>query len=165
MVWDAEVRQSAAHWSKVFGVAIDPALIHGVIEKESSHGRNPNYVRNGGIVPEPGGHVSYGPMQLYDTTVAGMRLGIRPEDLATHPSLGIWYGTREFARRLKALGGDPLKAIASWNPGAGRSYVDAVVGFWNKYKGAVQAGALPALALAGLVVWFLARGRRTGAAA
>lgn len=168
MVWDTEVRQAVAHWGPYFGVALDPALIHAVIERESAHGRAPNYIAHGGVVPEAGGHLSYGPMQIYDDTVRTvLKLGFPAADLATHPELGIWYGVKEFARRMKLLGGDPVKAVSAWNAGTGGvgtnpAYVNAVLGFWKTYKGAVVS-IVPALVLALVAFWFLTARRRSAA--
>lgn len=176
MNWDKEVNQAAAHWAKALGVAIDPALVHAVIERESGHGQAPNYVANHGVVPEPGGHHSYGPMQLYDDTIATMGLGIRPEDLASHPQLGIWYGVKWLGGLLQKFRGDTAAAISAYNAGAGNAkrsstgkfpnqgYVDFVLSFWNRNKGLV-ASVVPVVLLAAGLVWFLMlRGRRRAAA-
>jgi len=171
MVWDSEVEAAASHWGREYGVTVDPAVIHAVIERESRHGQDPNYLRYHGVVPEPGGHFSYGPMQVYDDTVRTvLRLTFPPEALASHPNLGIWYGVKEFARRLKILGGDQVKAISAWNAGLGGvgtnpAYVSAVLGFWNQYRRQIKASAVPALVLAAVVLVALARRRRAARAA
>lgn len=168
MVWDSEVRAAASHWGREYGLTIDPALIHGIIERESRHGQDPNYLKHQGVVPEAGGHYSYGPMQIYDDTVRTvLRLGFPAADLASHPGLGIWYGVKEFGRRMKALGGDPVKAVSAWNAGIGGvgtnpAYIQAVLGFWKEYRNAIVS-VVPALLLAGAVVWFMAARRRRAA--
>jgi soluble lytic murein transglycosylase-like protein len=168
MVWDTEVRNAAAHWGPYYGVSVDPALIHAVIEQESGHGAARNYVAHGGVVPEPDGDFSYGPMQVKgDTVRTVLRLGFPAADLASHPELGIWYGVKEFARRLKAVGGDPAKAVSAWNAGIGGvgrnpAYVRAVLGFWNKYRTAVVS-LVPALALAAVAFVLWSRARRRAA--
>lgn len=168
MVWDTEVRQAVAHWGPYYGLVIDPALIHAVIERESRHGLDPNYIAHKGVVPEPGGHVSYGPMQIYDLTIPLLKIGFPAADLASHPELGIWYGVKEFGRRMKVLGGDAQKAVSAWNAGIGGvgrnpDYVAAVMSFWNRYKGTIAgtatAGA-PLLLIGGLVLWMMSRRRR-----
>jgi hypothetical protein len=173
MVWDSEVNNAAAHWGAYYGVAVDPALVHGVIEKESRHGTDPRYVKYGGVVPEPGGHFSYGPMQIYDDTVSTwLHLGFPAADLATHPELGIWYGTKYLAWLLSQTHGDVARAVAAYNGGLGRAvrnaagaffnqaYVDEVLTFWNKHRTAVLV-SLPLLAAVGFVIYIMtARGRR-----
>lgn len=173
--WDAEVKSAAAHWGPVYGVTVDPALVHAIIERESAHGTAPLYVSTGGVVPEPGGHHSAGPMQVYDTTLQGMNATLDLSALAKSPALGIWYGTHELARLLKLFPGDTARAVAAYNAGAGnssrnasgkfvnQSYVDAVVGFWNKYRGLVEGAAvsvLPMLLLAAGVVYVMSQRRR-----
>lgn len=172
--WDAEVRAAAQHWGPVYGVTVDPALIHALIERESAHGMAPWYLANHGVVPEPKGHYSGGPMQVYDDTLKRYNPTLELKALAESPALGIWYGTREAARLLSVFPGDTTRAIASYNAGQGNSsrnaagkfvnqpYVDAVLGFWRQYRGAVVS-ALPALALAAGVVWMLSRPRRRAA--
>lgn len=171
MTWDAEVLNAARHWGAFYGIVIDPALVHGIIERESGHGRAPNYVRNNGIVPEPNGHHSFGPMQVYDDTVRTvLHLPFPGSDLASHPALGIWYGVKVLASLLKKYRGDVASAIASYNAGSPRRtaqgrfinqpYVDAVTGFWNRYKGAVVVSIVPVLMLAGIVLLLRARRRR-----
>jgi soluble lytic murein transglycosylase-like protein len=175
MVWQDEVEKAASHWGPYYGVAIDPALVHAIIERESGHGQAANYVKYRGVVPESGGHFSFGPMQVYDDTVRTvLKLGFPGADLASHPNLGIWYGTKYFAMLVKQFAGDTARAVAAYNAGPGnssrnaagkfvnQSYVDAVLGFWKRYKGAV-ASLVPALVLAAFVFWFLAARRRATA--
>jgi soluble lytic murein transglycosylase-like protein len=167
MVWDAEVRSAAAHWASAYGVTVDPALVHGVIERESGHGRAPNYVAHNGVVPEPGGHFSYGPMQVYDDTVTTvLKLGFPGSDLATHPELGIWYGTKYLATLLKRFAGDVDRAVAAYNAGPNNAvrsaagsfpnqqYVNAVNTFAQSYRG---PGIVPVLTLAAVVMWMMSR--------
>lgn len=173
MRFETEVNQAIAHWGPYYGVTIDPGMVHGILERETAHGTDPNYIRNGGAVPEPGGHYSYGPMQVYDDTVATMNASLDPQALADSPALGIWYGVHWLGHLLKQFPGDPDRAIAAYNAGAGNArrnasgafpnqgYVDAVKGFWARYGGAVVSIGLPALALAGVVLWMLMR--RAGA--
>jgi hypothetical protein len=169
--WETEVNSAAAHWSKVYGIAIDPGLVHAIIERESNHGQAPAYVANHGIVPEPGGHHSAGPMQVYDDTLKGMNPTLELRALADSPGLGIWYGTRELGRLLKLFPGDTARAVAAYNAGSGNTrrngagqfinqgYVDSVLSFWNRNKGAV-ASMLPALLLAAVALWFMSRASR-----
>jgi soluble lytic murein transglycosylase-like protein len=157
--FQAEVSAAVAHWSRELGVTIDPALVHAILERESGHATNPAYVRNGGIVPEPGGHHSYGPMQLYDDTIrTQLKLGFPPEDLATHPALGIWYGTKFLGMLLARAKGDVKAALAHWNTGP--TYWTGVSALWDKYRKQLATAAVPVLALAALAVWILARRRR-----
>lgn len=159
MKWDAEVAQAIRKWSPVFGVTIDPALVHAVIQKESSHVKL--------VTDEAGGHHSYGPMMVYDTTAAG--LGIADPTTLKDPATGIWWGVHELADRLRRYPGDTPRAIATYNAfsaqrnAAGRfpnqPYVDVVLGWWKVYGGgAAGAGA----AILGLVVgvFLLLRARR-----
>lgn len=172
MLYDLSVKNAASYWSGQLGVAIDPALVHGVLERESWHGTHPNYVRNAGVVPEPGGHLSYGPMQVYDDTLRTLAPGVPPADLARNPSLGIWYGVKYLAGLLKRFPGDTPRAVAAYNAGpnnavrnrAGKfpnqSYVDAVLGFMTRY--AATAAAMPTMVAAGLLWWWFARHQHAG---
>jgi hypothetical protein len=177
VLWDDAVRKAAAHWGREYGVTIDPALVHAIIERESAHGQAPNYIRNRGIVPESGGHVSYGPMQIYDDTARTvLKLTFPFEGLASHPDLGIWYGVKYFASLLQRFKGDVERAVSGYNAGPGnavrssatgqfpnQSYVDFVKGFWQRHRGQVVS-LVPVLVLAG-VVWFLSSRRARRAAA
>lgn len=174
MVWDSEVGKAVAHWGPVYGLSIDPALVHGIIERETAHGAAPGYIRGGGVVAEPGGHHSYGPMQVYDDTVHAMNSTLDPTALAQSPALGIWYGVHYLGHLLQQFKGDTAAAIAAYNAGPGNAkrnaagkfpnqgYVDAVLGFWNQYRGAVAVG-LPVIALAAAVVFMVMRPRRRAA--
>lgn len=171
MRWETEVASAASHWGRQYGIAIDPVLVHAIIERESGHGLAPNYIRYGGVVPEPGGHTSYGPMQVYDDTVKTMNATLDPRALAQSPALGIWYGTHYLATLLKRFGSDTARAIAAYNAGPGaasrnaagkfpnQSYVDFVLSVWNRYRGAVVSIA-PLLLAAGVAAVMLSRRRR-----
>ena len=164
-MWDQFVASAAAHWSKQYRVAIDPNLVHAIIERESRHGRDQNYLANGSVVPEPGGHYSYGPMQVYDDTVRDLNPTLDPRALALSPGLGIWYGTHYLAKMLDRFGADTERAIAAYNSGPGNAvryggvfrnqgYVNDVLAFWK----ANRVSILPALLVAG-AVYLVARRR------
>ncbi len=167
MKWDAEVVAAVNQARRVYGTAPDTALVHAVIERETRHGG----VSIAGT-REPDGHYSYGPMQVKDTT--GAMHGITdPKTLAT-PSIGIRIGTFELTRLLKLFPGDTARAISAYNAGPGNArrsatgrfpnqpYVDAVLGFWARFKQIATASApvVGALAIAALIWWFLSRRRR-----
>jgi hypothetical protein len=177
--WDAEVNAAASHWGRSYGVSVDPALVHAVIERESAHGLAPAYLAFNGVVPEPGGHYSGGPMQVYDDTLKTMNATLDLSALAQSPALGIWYGTHELARLLARFPGDTTRALSAYNTGQGnanrntagnfpnQSYVDAVVGFWNKYRGQLGGAAMsivPALVLAAGIFFVMTRAQRRRAA-
>ncbi len=75
---------------------------------------------------------------------------------------------------MKRFGSDTAAVISAYNAGPGNAhrdanghfpnqrYVDAVLGFWNKYKVAVVA-VLPLLVA--VVLWFIVRRGRGGAIA
>jgi soluble lytic murein transglycosylase-like protein len=167
MKYDAEVAAAVAQAGRIYGVAVDPALVHAVIEQETRHGA----LKLTGT-REPDGHYSYGPMQVKDTTAA-MHGVSEPSTLAI-PSVGIRIGTYELARLLRLFPGDTTRAIAAYNAGPGNAnrnaagrfpnqpYVDAVLSFWNVYKGAVMASGA-ALAAIALVAWLVLRVMRRGA--
>ena len=169
MRWDAEVRAAVNQALALRGVALDPALVHAVIQRESGH----RDVPAAGTL-EPNGRRSYGPMQVMDTTAA--MHGITDPRSLNIPSLGIRIGTLELARLFKLFPGDSARAIAAYNAGPGnaarnpatgrfinQAYVDAVLGFWNTYRGAaVPAGLLLAVAIGALL---LSRRRRLAKAA
>jgi soluble lytic murein transglycosylase-like protein len=163
MKYDAEVAAAVSQARNFYAIAVDPALVHAVIERETRHGA---LNLNGTL--EPNGHYSYGPMQVMDTT--GAMHGITEPLTMAMPSIGIRIGTFELARLLKLFPGDTSRAVAGYNAGAGnavrnaaghfpnQSYVDAVLGFWRKYQGAVLGGGLGLLALLGIL--FIAFRRR-----
>lgn len=174
MLWDDAVRAAAEHWGQYYGVTIDPALVHGVMQQESWHGTHPRYVKHRGIVPEPGGHVSYGPMQVYDTTAKEIAAGIPPARLAAEPALGIWYGVKYLGRQLQRYGGDAAHAAAAYNAGSVRrttsgkyinqGYVDAVLRFWKQYAtvAPLMVGPAVPIALAAFVAWLMMAKQRWG---
>jgi soluble lytic murein transglycosylase-like protein len=160
--YDPEVRAAIAHWGPALGVSISPALVHAVIEKESTHGHKL-------VTDEPGGHHSYGPMMVLDTTATNYGVG-DPATLQA-PALGIWYGVRNLAEMLKTFRGDVAAAVSAYNTGPSRAhrnaagkfpnqaYVNKVLLFWRVYGGA--AGAMVVLAIVGAALW---RARRRRAA-
>jgi soluble lytic murein transglycosylase-like protein len=168
--WDAEVSAAVAQAARLYGVRPDPALVHALIEQETRHG-----ALSIAGTREPNGHYSYGPMQVQDTTAA-MHGVTDPKTLVT-PSIGIRIGTFELARLLRLFPGDRDRAIAAYNAGADNAargasgrfrnqhYVDAVLGFWARFKQVTgsAAGAFPAvglLAAAALAWWLYGRRRR-----
>ena len=157
------IRNAVKHWSQVYGVAIDPALVRAVIQQESS----------GGVATssaEPGGHRSYGPMMVLDTTARA--LGVADPARLKEPGLGIWYGVRILGDELRRFAGSVDRALAAYNGGPGivagkapgsfpnQTYVDRVMGYYRQFRGT----ALPALGLAALVVLFFLAARRRRAA-
>jgi soluble lytic murein transglycosylase-like protein len=167
MIYDAEVAAAVNQARTLYGVDVDPALVHAVIEQETRHGA----LKLTGTL-EPNGHYSYGPMQVMDTT--GAMHGITDPTTMATPSIGIRIGTYELARLLKLFAGDTARAVAGYNAGAGnatpnaagkfvnQSYVDAVLSFWNQYRGplAVGGSVLLGLLLLFLVALGLRRARR-----
>lgn len=164
MKYDAEVLRAVAHWAPSYGISIPSSLVHAVIQQESSHGRV--LVSN-----EPGGHKSYGPMMVLDSTAKSM--GISDPSVLTDPQLGIWYGVRYLGRQLASFAGDTARAIAAYNAGPGnakrnattgkfpnQSYVDRVMGYWKLYGGAVGTGALAGVVLVAATIFLLSRRRR-----
>ena len=164
MKYDAEVSSAIAHWGPVYGVTIPPALVHAIIEQESTHGLHLETV-------EPGGHMSYGPMMVLDTTATSVFHVANPSTLKD-PRLGIWYGVAYFASLLKKFPGHPTQAISAYNTGAGRAkltasgtfpnqdYVTKVLGFLKRYQGAaVSAAPVVALLVVGGLLLLSARRR------
>jgi hypothetical protein len=165
MKYDLEVSRAIAHWGPVYGVTIQPALVHAIIEKESRHGASL-------VTVEPKGHKSYGPMMVLDTTAATFGIA-DPTMLQKSPAIGIWYGVRQLAKLLAQFPGDTARAVSAYNTGAGRAkqstttglfpnqaYVNDVLDFWSTYQGPVLLAAAPLaiLAVAGLLL--VARRRR-----
>jgi len=157
MRWDAEVRAAVNQAGILYGIRPDPALVHAIIEKETIHGALPITGTQ-----EPRGHISYGPMQVLDSTAA--MHGISDPRTLAMPSLGIRIGTFELARLLQKFAGDTARAIAAYNGGPGlavrskatgrfpnQSYVDAVLGFWARFK-TVATSAAPAAGLIAVAV-------------
>lgn len=169
MKYDAEVSSAVAHWGPAYGIAIDPALVHGIIEAESSHGAKLQTV-------EPKGHMSYGPMMVLDSTATSV-LGVSNPTTLKDPATGIWYGVQYLAQLLKWAGGDIHRAVSAYNTGKGnahpnasgvypnQSYIVKVLGYWNSFKRAMAASAptaVPLLLLA--VIGFVLASRRRRAA-
>jgi soluble lytic murein transglycosylase-like protein len=153
MKFDPEVRSAVAYWSPRLGVAIDPTLVHAVIQKESSHGLVDT-------TQESRGRVSYGPMMVLDTTAAGY--GINDPTALKDPATGIWWGVRYLGDMLVRFPGDMPRAVSAYNAGAGgaarsgttgkfpnQSYVDSVLGWWRLYGG---GGVGLAAAIVGVTV-------------
>jgi len=165
--WDREVSAAVNQARANYGVAVDPALVHAVIQRESSHA---DTSANGTL--EPNGHRSYGPMQVLDTTAQAH--GINDPRTLVVPSIGIRIGTFELARLLRLYPGDTARAVAAYNAGQGNSarnaqgrffnqpYVDAVLSFWRQYvqPTAVAAAPVAALLAAAVILLFLGRRRR-----
>lgn len=169
MKYDAEVNNAVAHWGPAYGIAIDPALVHGIIQAESSHGARL-------VSAEPNGHFSYGPMMVLDSTATSV-LGVSDPTTLKDPATGIWYGVEYLAQLLKWAGGDVNRAVSAYNTGKGnatpnaagvypnQSYIVKVLGYWNTFKRAVVASApatVPLLLLM-LLGWFLVTRRRRAA--
>lgn len=162
MKWDAEVSAAVTQAGVSYGVGVDPALVHAIIERETRHGALPITGTK-----EPNGHYSYGPMQVEDVT--GAAHGISDPATMAVPSIGIRIGTFELARLMRLFPGDTARAVAAYNAGAGnanrntsgkffnQSYVDAVLGFWNSYRGAVAGVGIAALAVAALIALLVIR--------
>jgi soluble lytic murein transglycosylase-like protein len=162
MKYDAEVAAAIARWGA--GVTIDPALVHAIIQKESSHGAQL-------VTDESRGRKSYGPMMVLDSTAVG--LGASNPAALREPAIGIDYGVKYLAGLLKRFPEDTARAISAYNTGPGnavrnsagrfpnQSYVDAVTTWWKTYKYAVVGGG-SVLSLISLVLflWSLVRRRR-----
>lgn len=157
MKYDAEVAAAIARWGPAKGVTIDPALVHAIIQKESSHGAQL-------VTDESKGRHSYGPMMVLDSTAVGM--GASNPATLRDPATGIDYGVRYFADQLKRFPGDTARAISAYNTGTGnavrnpsgrfpnQSYVDAVSGWWKTYKyAAPAAGSILSLLPLALFLW------------
>ena len=164
--WDREVSAAVNQAKARYGVPIDSALVHAVIERESAH----RDTSSAGTL-EPNGRRSYGPMQVMDTT--GQMHGISDPSTMVLPSVGIRIGTYELARLLKLFPGDTPRAVAAYNAGAGNAarnaagrfvnqpYVDAVLSFWRRYLQPVATAAAPVAAvLAVVAIAFLMSRRR-----
>ncbi len=162
MKYDAEVRAAIARWAP----GLDPALVHAVIQKESSHVKL--------ITSEPGNRFSYGPMMVLDSTARGMGAS-NPAALMV-PAVGIDYGVRYLADMMRRFPGDSARAVSAYNTGPGNAvrnaagrfpnqdYVTKVLGFWKLYRGAgAGAGALVVFALVAGAAYALKAGRRRAA--
>lgn len=169
--WDPEVQAAVKQARAIYGVAPEPALVHAVIEKETIHGALPITGTR-----EPNGHISYGPMQVQDSTATSLHGISDPTTLAV-PSIGIRIGTFELARLMRLFPNDPARVVAAYNAGAGNAarnafgrffnqpYVDAVLGFLERFRALVTtvataaAPAAPWLAIAAIAVLLGSRRR------
>lgn len=164
MKYDAQVSSAVARWGPAYGVTIDPALVHAIIQRESSHGAQLE-------TAESKGRKSYGPMMVLDDTARA--LGVPDPATLRDPAQGISIGVRYFASLLKRFPGDTARAISAYNTGPGnavrnkagrfpnQSYVDAVTAWWKTYKYAA-VGSSSALGLIAVLLffWFQLRRRR-----
>lgn len=165
--YDAEVSAAVAHWAPAYGIAIDPALVHAVIEAESSHGAKLESA-------EPGGRRSYGPMMVLDSTATSV-LGVADPTTLKNPATGIWYGVQYLGSLIRWAGGDINRAVSAYNTGKGnaklnaagaypnQAYVVRVLGYWNRFKRAVASAApvaVPLLLILIGVVFVATRRRR-----
>jgi soluble lytic murein transglycosylase-like protein len=162
MKYDAEVAAAIARWAPGYGVAIDPALVHAVIQRESSHGAALQ-------TAESKGRMSYGPMMVLDSTA--ISLGASNPASLKDPATGIWYGVKYLASMMQKFPGDTARAISAYNTGPGnavrnsagrfpnQSYVDAVTAWWKTYRYAV-AGSGSLIGLVALAVFLWTRLRK-----
>jgi soluble lytic murein transglycosylase-like protein len=165
MKYDAEVSAAIARWAPVYGVTVEPALVHAIIQRESSHGAQLE-------TAESKGRKSYGPMMVLDDTARA--LGVSNPANLRDPAQGISVGVRYFASLLKKFPGDTARAISAYNTGPGnavrnqagrfpnQSYVDAVTAWWKTYKYAVATATSSGLVLVAIMLffWFQLRRRR-----
>src|SRR3972149_2731493 len=107
MSGDAEVGSATGRWAPEYGVTIEPALVHAVIEKESSH--------RALVTDEGGGRFSYGPMMVLDSTARG--LGARNPASLKDPARGISYGVKYLGQLLRQFRGDLAQVLAAYNAG------------------------------------------------
>jgi soluble lytic murein transglycosylase-like protein len=162
MKYDAEVSAAIARWGS--GVTIDPALVHAIIQRESSHGAQLE-------TAESHGRKGYGPMMVLDSTAIGM--GASNPAALKDPATGILYGVQYLAGLLKRFPGDTARAISAYNTGPGnavrnpsgrfpnQAYVDAVVTWWRTYKyAAPAAGSLLSLIPLVMFLWSRFRPKR-----
>lgn len=164
MKYDAEIRAAIARWSPALGVRIDPALVHAIIEKESTHGLALE-------TAESKGRRSFGPMMVLDSTARGY--GVSDPATLKNPATGILWGVRYLGDMLVRFPGDTSRAISAYNAGPGnanrnaagkfpnQSYVDRVRLFWKLYGSAVAGGAV-VLVLVAAGLYLLRRARRGG---
>lgn len=169
MKYDAEVSRAVAYWEPRLGVSIPPALVHAIIQKESSHGLAL-------VSLEPGNRRSFGPMMVLDTTAKGY--GVTNPEALRDPGLGIMYGVRYLGEQIKRFGGDIERAVSAYNAGPGNAkrnpatgrlpnqvaYVDKVLAFWKQYQGAARAAAPAAGAAVLLILGLVYAARRRRAA-
>jgi soluble lytic murein transglycosylase-like protein len=150
------VAASIKRWGPAYGVAIDPGLVLGIIQRESLGGKVLE-------VPESNGTTSWGPMGVNDTVA--LDFGVSPASIMRDkPQLGIWYGVKQLAILLQRFPGDTARAVSAYNAGSGnavraagtgrfpnQTYVDAVLSYAKGGAGlmllalAIGAGALMSL--------------------
>jgi hypothetical protein len=148
------VSASIKRWAPAYGVTISPAVVFGIIQRESLGGRVLQ-------VPESNGTTSWGPMGVNDTVAQDFGV-VPPSVMRDKPELGIWYGVRQLALLLQRFKGDVARAVSAYNAGSGNAvrnsagrfpnqpYVDAVLGYAMAGSGvvllaiAVGAGVLMA---------------------
>jgi soluble lytic murein transglycosylase-like protein len=152
--FSSAVAASVKKWGPYYGVAINPAVVFGIIQKESIGGRVLE-------VPEPNGTTSWGPMGVNDVTARDLGV-LPPSIMRDKPELGIWYGVKWFASLLKKFSGDVPRALSAYNAGAGnavrgpagrfpnQAYVDDVLRFAGTSAGGVVVLAL--VVVAGVVM-------------
>jgi soluble lytic murein transglycosylase-like protein len=162
MKYDAEVAAAIARWGPSYGVAIDPHLVHAIIQQESSHGAKLQ-------TAESKGRMSYGPMMVLDSTAVA--LGASDPAALKDPATGIWYGVKYLAGLMARFPGDTARAISAYNTGPGnavrnsagrfpnQSYVDSVTGWWKVYGYAV-AGGVSSLGLVAFALFLWSRLRK-----
>ena len=161
MKYDTEVAAAIARWATVYGVTIDPTLVHAIIQRESSHGAALE-------TAESRGRRSYGPMMVLDSTAVS--LGASNPAALRDPATGIDYGVKYLAGLLKRFPGDIARAISAYNTGPGNAvrtagkfpnqgYVDAVSAWWKTYKYAAVGGG-SALGLVALALFLWSRFRK-----
>ena len=164
MKYDAEVQAAIARAARIYSGTIDPALVHAIIQRESSHGVQLE-------TAESGGRHSYGPMMVLDSTAIG--LGATNPAALKDPATGILYGVQYLAGLLHRFPGDIPRAISAYNTGPGNAvrnpagrfpnqpYVDAVTVWWQTYKyAAPAAGSLLSLIPLVLFLWSRLRPKR-----
>ena len=163
MKYDREVVAAIARWAPVYGVRIDPYLVHAIIEQESNHGRAL-------WTNEGGGRYSWGPMMVLDSTAKG--LGYPNPSALIDPPLGILAGVKYLATLVKRYPGQLARAVASYNAGPSapdargrypnQPYVDRVLSFQRLYAMGSGAAApqTAGLLLGTLVLFLLSRRRR-----
>lgn len=172
MKYVAEVNRAVAQWGPRYGVSLDPALVHAVIERETRHGAA------GLVGNEPDGDRSWGPMQVKGATARTV-LGVADPSTLKDAATGIWHGTRYLASLLARFKGDVARAVAGYNAGPGnavrrpdgtfrnQAYVAAVLGHWNTYRRvlgtAAPAAGLLVLVAVGAYLWTRRRRGRLAA--
>lgn len=129
---------SAARWSAALGVTVPTALVLAVMQRENP-AANP-----AATYRERDGELSRGLMMVKDSTARDM--GLDDPALLAEPAIGVDVGTGYLARKLVQYGGSIPQAVAAYNAGTARyteeerfinqGYVDAVLGFFQRFMGA-----------------------------